>query len=63
MDFPVATSQRLFDGLVVRMDFGDRKVLNLHMSGSITRKLETEGVSEEQLLRQVENFFTSLLSM
>lgn len=63
MDFPTATTQRLFDGVVLRFDFGNSQVLNLHMSGSITRKLETEGVSEEELISQVKNFFTSLLSL
>ena len=62
MDFPMTSTQRLFDGVVLHMDWGDRKVLNLHLSGEIIRNMEKQGCSEELLTKQVKDFLLSLLS-
>ena len=57
------TTQRLFDGAVLRLDYGANKVLNLHMSGSIFAAMtKLTGLNEKALLDQMQEAIFEVLA-
>lgn len=57
------TTQRLFDGAVLRLNFGESKVINLHMSGSIFASMtKLTGLNEQALLDQMQEALFEVLA-
>lgn len=52
---PSINSQRLFDGVVLRMEWEKHEVLNIHLSGSLLRRAhELSGLTEDGIIEGVE---------
>lgn len=60
--FPEQQITYLFDGRTLRLDWGNSEVLNLHLSGSLLKRIENAtGKDEQEFLHLLGGYINSVI--
>lgn len=59
---PTQETGYLYDGRTLRLNWGNQQVLNLHLSGSLLRRIEsTQGISEHDIIHSLGKYINRLI--
>ena len=62
LDTPQQQTGYLFDGRTLRLDWGNREGLNLHLSGSLLNRIEkATGKNEQEFLHLLGGYINSVV--